>query len=229
MSNEAHETVADIVAEIRRLNPETFLVSKWCRAPMPNKMRSYSDRIEEAYRRFYDKYKEHTNELNRQILVLKREKEMSDTYFCGYDPEEALVAQCSTCRFFKKKHSHCTLNDSLTNARYKCSGWEFKTNKECADEYKASHNHEVAELRAENASLMQRLEMCQKVNEQQEKEYLALKSENDRILAALKPVLECRVRSAMTAETEAGQSDYCANIIEKAQRIYNVGGESEVK
>ena len=70
-----------------------------------------------------------------------------DTYFCCYDPEEALVMQCSTCRFFKKKHSHCTLNDSLTNARYKCSGWKFKTNKECADEYKASRNSEVAELR----------------------------------------------------------------------------------
>ena len=59
--------------------------------------------------------------------------------------------------------TYCTLNDSLTNARYKFSGWKFKTNKECADEYNASRNHEVAELRAENA----------------------------RLRAALKPVLEC--------------------------------------
>lgn len=79
--------------------------------------------------------------------------QMSDTYFCGYDPEEALVAQCSTCRFFQRKHSHCTLNDSLTNARYKCNEWKFKTNKECADEYKAEINREFAELRAENARL----------------------------------------------------------------------------
>ena len=39
------------------------------------------------------------------------------------------MAQCSTCRFFKKKHSHCTL------------------------EYKAEINREFAELRAENARL----------------------------------------------------------------------------
>ena len=129
---------------------------------------------------------------------MRDEIQMSDTYFCGYDPEEALVAQCSTCRFFKKKFSHCTLNDSLTNARYKCSGWKFKTNKECADEYKASRNSEVAELRAENAILR----------------------------AALKPVLKCKVMSAMTAEIEPGKSEYCAALIEKAQRIYN---EGEVK
>ena len=130
---------------------------------------------------------------------MRDEIQMSDTYFCGYDPEEALVAQCSTCRFFKKKLSHCTLNDSLTNARYKCSGWKFKTNKECADEYNASRNHEVAELRAENA----------------------------RLRAALKPLLECKVMSAMTAEIEPGKSEYCAALIEKAQRIYNEGEEKE--
>ena len=127
--------------------------------------------------------------------------QMSDTYFCGYDPEEALVAQCSTCRFFQKKYSHCTLNDSLTNARYKCSGWKFKTNKECADEYKSELNREVEELRKENALLR----------------------------AAMKPILECKVMSAMTAEIEPGRSDYCAAIIEKCQRIYNGCNESEVK
>lgn len=126
-------------------------------------------------------------------LRLKREKEISDAFFCGYDPEEALVAQCSTCRFFRKKHSHCTLNESLTNAKYKCSKWEFKTNKECADEYKKSINNEVAELREENAHLR----------------------------AALKPVLECKVMSAMTAEIAPGRSKYCATIIEEAQHIYN--------
>ena len=147
MSDEK-ETIEDIVEEMRgnaEHNHALGEVSKY--------LTEIADRIEAEHRIFYDKYKEHTNELNRQILVLKHEKEMSDTYFCGYDPEEALVMQCSTCRFFQRKHQHCTLNDSLTNARYKCSGWKFKTNKECADEYNASRNHEVAELREENARL----------------------------------------------------------------------------
>ena len=186
-----NETVEKVLSEIYDAY-ETWKRSEVASLPTQY-LKEWHDRIEAAAKRFYDKYKEHTDELNRQILVLKREKEMSDTYFCGYDPEEALVVQCSTCRFFKKKHSHCTLNDSLTNARYKCSGWKFKTNKECADEYKASRNSEVAELRAENALLR----------------------------SALKPVLECKVMSAMTAEIVPGKSEYCAAIIEKAQRIYN--------
>ena len=153
MSDEKNETIDDIVKEIRVKEIRGNADHNHALVGVSKYLTEIADRIEAAHRRFYDKYKEHTDELNRQILVLKREKEMSDTYFCGYDPEEALVVQCSTCRFFKKKHSHCTLNDSLTNARYKCSGWKFKTNKECADEYKASRNSEVAELRAENARL----------------------------------------------------------------------------
>lgn len=93
-----------------------------------------ADRIESAWRREFVKYKEHVNELNRQILVLKNENEKQETYLCGYDPDEALVMQCSTCRFFKKNHSHCTLNDSLTNPKYKCSEWKFKTNRECHED-----------------------------------------------------------------------------------------------
>ena len=154
MSNENQETIADIVREMRTLGRlDEKSTDKIPRSLQALGLRTYADRVEAAHRRFYDKYKEHTNELNRQILVLKREKEISDTYFCGYDPEEALVMQCSTCRFFKKKHSHCTLKDSLTNARYKCNEWKFKINKECADEYKAEINREFAELRAENARL----------------------------------------------------------------------------
>ena len=53
--------------------------------------------------------------------------------------------------------------------------------------------------------------------------------ENARLRAALKPVLECKVMSAMTAEIEPGRSDYCATIIEKAQRIYNELNEREVR
>ena len=198
MRDKRPETIDDIVADIRAQN-QGLQEDSYALSPLVCDLLSIADRIEKAYRRFYDKYKEHTDELNRQILVLKREKEMPDTYFCGYDPEEALVARCSTCRFFQKKYSHCKLHDSLTNAKYKCSGWKFKTNKECADEYNASRNHEVAELRAENA----------------------------RLRAALKPVLECKVMSAMTAEIGPGKSEYCASIIEKAQRIYNDGEEKQ--
>ena len=198
MNNSKQETISDIVAEMRRLNPEKFLSTPWYCEPLPNRMRSYADRIEEAHRIFYDKYKEHTNELNRQILELKHEKEMSDTYFCGYDPEEALVMQCSTCRFFQRKHQHCTLNDSLTNARYKCSGWKFKTNKECADKYNASRNHEVAELREENA----------------------------RLRAALKPVLDAYISQDNPSE-EVYDSRLDAaialNAVREAKRIYEGG------
>ena len=51
--------------------------------------------------------------------------------------------------------------------------------------------------------------------------YEELLSENARLRAALKPVLECKVLSAMTAEVEKCESDYCSSIIFKAQRIYN--------
>lgn len=110
MSDEK-EKVADVAAEIRRLNPETFIVSKWCRAPMPDKMRSYADRFDEA------------------------------------------------------------------------------------------HKRETARLLDENA----------------------------RLRAALEPVLACKVLSAMSAEIGPGESDYCSNIIFKAQRIYNEGGEGEAE
>lgn len=50
MSNEK-ETIADIVAEIRRLNPEKFLSTPWYCEQLPNKMRSYADRIEAAVKR----------------------------------------------------------------------------------------------------------------------------------------------------------------------------------
>lgn len=70
MSDEKQETVAGIVAEIRgnaEFNHALVEVSKY--------LNEIADRIETAHKRFYDKYKEHTNELNRQILVLIRERE----------------------------------------------------------------------------------------------------------------------------------------------------------
>ena len=50
MSDEK-ETIEDIVAEMRRLNPEKFLSTPWYCEPLPNKMRSYADRIEAAAKR----------------------------------------------------------------------------------------------------------------------------------------------------------------------------------
>ena len=76
MSNENQETVADIVAEMRRLNPETFLVSPLYCEPLPNRMRSYADRIEAAYKRLTIPTPEQWTEIARQgseIADLKRE------------------------------------------------------------------------------------------------------------------------------------------------------------
>lgn len=54
-----------------------------------------------------------------------------------------------------------------------------------------------------------------------------LEAENARLRAALKPVLECKVLGAMTAEIRPGESDYCSNIIFNSQRIYNEGEEKQ--
>ena len=57
--------------------------------------------------------------------------------------------------------------------------------------------------------------------------YEELREENKRLRAALKPILKGKGMSAMTAEIGSGRSDYCAAIIEKAQRIYNEGEENQ--
>ena len=128
MATSENETVADIVKRVRR-DCNSY--------PLPTaaaEMLKLVREVEAAHKRECDKYKDHINELNRQILILKHEREKRETYLCGYDPDEALVMQCSTCKFFMKKHSHCTFNDSLTNPKYKCSSWKFKTNRECIEE-----------------------------------------------------------------------------------------------
>ena len=51
MNNSKQETISDIVAEMRRLNPEKFLSTPWYCEPLPNRMRSYADRIEAAAKR----------------------------------------------------------------------------------------------------------------------------------------------------------------------------------
>ena len=57
-------------------------------------------------------------------------------------------------------------------------------------------------------------------------EYERAFAENARLRAALKTVLGCKVMGAVTAEIEPGKSEYCAAIIENAQRIYNEGEEN---
>ena len=93
---------------------------------------------------------------------------------------------------------------------------------ELADRIKAAHLRECEALREERnrAGLIEREKLAPRLRE--------LEAWNARLRAALKPVLECKVMSAMTAEIEPGKSEYCATIIEKAQRIYNEGGENEV-
>lgn len=56
-----------------------------------------------------------------------------------------------------------------------------------------------------------------------------LREENARLRAALKPVLECRVRDCMFAECNDGRMKYLFDLIRSAQRIYTGGGESEVE
>lgn len=60
-------------------------------------------------------------------------------------------------------------------------------------------------------------------------EYERAFAENARLRAALKPVLECRVRDCMFAECNDGRMKYLFDLIRSAQRIYTGGGESEVK
>ena len=75
MSDEKHETIADIVREMRTLGRlDEKSTDRIPRSLQALGLRTYADRIEAAHKRFYDKYKEHTNELNRQILVLMRER-----------------------------------------------------------------------------------------------------------------------------------------------------------
>ena len=77
MSDEKHETVADIVAEIMRTNPETFLFSKWCCYPLPNRMRSYAERINEAYK--------FEIETIRALIEGLLKASSVDCASCGYD------------------------------------------------------------------------------------------------------------------------------------------------
>lgn len=76
-----------------------------------------------------------------------------ETYLCGYDADEALVMQCGTCRFFQKKHSYCSHNDSFTNAKYNCKDWKFKMNEKCVKEASKKNDEEIIKLRRDIAAL----------------------------------------------------------------------------
>ena len=146
----SNKTVVDIVKEMVEFGNHCAAFGG---AYSPERWDNLCKRLIAANKRECDKYKDHINELNRQILMLKHEREKRETYLCGYDPDEALVMQCGTCCFFQKKHSHCSHNDSLTNAKYKCKDWKFKTNEKCVKEASKKHDEEIVRLWRDIAAL----------------------------------------------------------------------------
>ena len=93
------ETVADIVAEIRMLNPEKFLVSKWCCEPLPNRMRSYADRIEAALKREKAKPVRNCDKYKTAKGALAGFNEMCDGKTCYRCPFSAERNDGISCRF----------------------------------------------------------------------------------------------------------------------------------
>ena len=88
-------------------------------------------------------------------------------------------------------------------------------------------NDELALARSNSSAMYHRLNSENiRIFEMDREKIHGLRAENARLRAALKPVLECKVISAMTVETGQGEGEYCAAIIEKAQRIYNEGEEN---
>ena len=88
-------------------------------------------------------------------------------------------------------------------------------------------NDELALARSNSSAMYHRLNSENiRIFEMDREKIHGLRAENARLRAALKPVLECKVISAITVETGQGEGEYCAAIIEKAQRIYNEGEEN---
>ena len=83
MSMGRNETVADIVAEMRQLSHETFLVTPWFCEPIPTKIRSYADRIETAQK--------HEKEKLGNAAAMREGKWMNGRRF------EYEYAYCSEC------------------------------------------------------------------------------------------------------------------------------------
>ena len=122
------ETISDIVAEMRRLNPEKFLSTPWYCEPLPNRMRSYADRIEAAAKREREARDEMARsdidsvgvKYGRLVRKLRSEnkrllsalKPVLDAYISQYDPSVdvydsrldaaiALNAVCEAKRIYK--------------------------------------------------------------------------------------------------------------------------------
>ena len=91
---------------------------------------------------------------------------------------------------------------------------------EFADRIISAHKREIADEKRISDAVIQSLR-----DRKLEKDREVAEKDNEiaRLRAALKPVLDCKVMSAVTAEIEPGKSEYCATIIEKAQRIYYEG------
>ena len=89
-----------------------------------------------------------------------------------------------------------------------------------ADRVEAAHKREMADEKRISDAVIQSLR-----DKKLEKDREVAEKDNEiaHLRAALKPVLECKVMSAMTAEIAPGRSKYCATIIEEAQHIYNEG------
>lgn len=102
-------------------------------------------------------------------------------------------------------------------------GWMEQTLREFADRIDAAHKREIADEKRISDAVVQSLR-----DKKLEKDREVAEKDNEiaRLRAALKPVLDCKVMGAVTAEIEPGKSEYCAAIIEKAQRIYYEGEEN---
>ena len=89
-----------------------------------------------------------------------------------------------------------------------------------ADRIIDAHKREMADEKRISDAVVQSLR-----DKKLEKDREVAEKDNEiaRLRAALKPVLDCKVMGAVTAEIEPGKSEYCAAIIEKAQRIYYEG------
>ena len=89
-----------------------------------------------------------------------------------------------------------------------------------ADRIEAAYNRELADEKHISDAIIKSLR-----DKKLEKDREVAEKDNEiaRLRAALKPVLDCKVMGAVTAEIEPGKSEYCSAIIEKAQRIYYEG------
>ena len=117
--------------------------------------------------------------------------------------------------------------EEFKTPKYTCKNCDFKicpSINAFSGRVLAARKREIADEKRISDAVIKSLR-----NRKLEKDREVAEKDNEiaRLRAALKTVLECKVMSAMTAEIEPGKSEYCAAIIEKAQRIYNEGEENQ--